>query len=154
MTRSVYVEFEGDEPYNVLLSTSQGLLTAGYFGPAVVAAQTACEVITEEAISIWMELFPDRGGEGELASMLIDSFQTFTLTNDRVFLVYLVVSKDPIRERPFWGRYAELVKLRHRVVHKGYVTTKDEAERSLATARELVDHITGTYPTKERPLIT
>ena len=84
--------------------------------------------------------------------MLIDSFQTFTLTSDRVFRAYLIVSKDPIREQPFWGRYTNLVKLRHRVVHRGYVTTKDEAERSLATARELVEHIKATFPTKEKPL--
>ena len=84
--------------------------------------------------------------------MLIDSFQTFTLTIDRVFRAYLIVSKDPIREQPFWGRYTNLVKLRHRVVHRGYVTTKDEAERSLATARELVEHIKATFPTEEKPL--
>ena len=48
-----------------------------------------------------MDLFPERGGEGEFASMLIDSFQTFTLTIDRVFRGYLIVSKDPIREQPF-----------------------------------------------------
>jgi hypothetical protein len=56
---------EGDEPYDVLLATSAGLRDVGYFGPAVVTAQTACEVIAEEAISIWMELFPDRGGHRE-----------------------------------------------------------------------------------------
>ena len=157
MTRSFWIEFEGDEPYDVLLSTSEALLEADYFGPAVVTAQTACEVITEDAISIWLRAARNRAGDRrkeELVSMLIDSFQTYALTNSRVCQTYMILSKDSIREQPFWESYTKLVKLRHRVVHKGYVTTKDDAERSLATARELVAHIKATFPTKEEPLIT
>jgi hypothetical protein len=150
MTRYVWVEFEGDEPYHVLLATADALLNADHFGAAVVTGQTACEVITEEAISFWLlrEMEPWDRRWNEVAEALMDSFQTFTLTNERLRRLYVIVSKDPIQDEPFWSRYVEHVRLRHRVAHKGYITTKDEAEQSLAVAREFVEHIKGTFPSR------
>lgn len=41
---------DGEETYDIFLATAEALFNAEYFGPAVVSAQTACEVITEEVV--------------------------------------------------------------------------------------------------------
>lgn len=84
----------------------------------------------------------------------MSSFQTFTVTNDRLRRLYIGLTNNAIQEQPFWGRYKEHVARRHRVVHKGYVTTQAEAEQSLIVAREFVEHIKATLPLIPNPRVT
>ena len=146
----VLVVHPGEEPFDVFLTAADTLLAADQFPAAVVSAQTACEVITETAIGFWLwELqLPSRGRQRlkNVLQVLRDSFRTFTLTNERLGRLYVALSDDPIKEHPFWQRYVEHERRRHRVVHKGYVTTRDEAEQSLAVAREFVERMKGTLP--------
>jgi uncharacterized protein (UPF0332 family) len=151
MPRRLWIEFEeGEETHDVFLTAAETLLEAEYYSAAVVSAQTACEVITEEAIDFWildLRMAGDRGKRlNSVLNTLMEAFQTYNLTNDRLRRLYIELSDDEIQEEPFWQRYKEHVDRRHRVVHQGYITTKKEAEQSLAVAREFVEHIKGTLP--------
>jgi hypothetical protein len=142
---------EGEELHDMLLATAAALLDDGHFGAAVVSAQTACEVLTENVMHFWISQILITGGGSslwrDLGESLMDLFQTFTLTNERLLRVYVLISDDSsITEQPFWNRYKELVKRRHRVVHRGSVSTHAEAAQSIAVAKEFVAHIKGTLP--------
>jgi CheY-like chemotaxis protein len=149
--RRLWIEFEeGEETHDVFLTAAKTLLEAGYYSAAVVSAQTACEVITEQAIDFWildMRMAGDRGLRlNGVLKTLMEPFQTYNLTNARLRRLYVTLSDDAIKQEPFWQRYKEHVDRRHRVVHQGYVTTKEEAEQSVAGAIEFVEHIKGTLP--------
>jgi hypothetical protein len=60
--------------------------------------------------------------------------------------LYVTVSQDSIHEQPFWSRYVEHVDLRHRVAHRGYTTTREDAAKSVAVAKEFVEHVKATFP--------
>ncbi len=151
MTRQIWVTFDpGDAAFDVLLATADALFEDGHYGPSVVAAQTACEVITEEAISFWfIEMRVMQGGDRRwraVGEATMESFRTFDLNNEGLRRMYVIVSNDQIHEQPFWSRYVEHVRRRHQVVHRGYVTTKAEARKSLAVAKEFVEHVKTTFP--------
>jgi hypothetical protein len=146
---------EGEELHGTLLATADALLDDGHFGAAIVSAQTACEVLTENVMHFWFShVLITGGGSGlwrDLGTELMDLFQTFTLTNERLRGVYELISGDSIREQPFWGRYKEHVRRRNRVVHEGSVTTQAEAAKSVAVATEFVAHIKNTLPRPSDP---
>jgi HEPN domain-containing protein len=152
MPRRLWIEFEeGEETHDVFLTAAKALLEAGYYSAAVVSAQTACEVITERAIDFWildLRMASDVWDMrlNSVMNSLMEPFQTYNLANDRLRRLYVVLSEDAIHQEPFWERFKEHVDRRHRVVHQGYVTTKEEAEQSLAVAEEFVEHVKGTLP--------
>jgi hypothetical protein len=127
-----------DEPYhNELMQQAKLLLDEGKYPLAVVVAQTACEVLTEQMMSLLSEQVDQRVRE-----WIRDRLpRTVDLDDDRVCALYTALSGDPITAQPFWSDYKQHVKLRHRVVHRGVRVTEADARRSCDAAQRLQEHL-------------
>jgi beta-galactosidase/beta-glucuronidase len=105
---------------------------------AVVLAQAACEVLTDQVLNQLIETVqPDA-----LRSVLRRRHgRTADLDDDRLRELYEALSGDRIGHAPFWQSYTQHVKRRHQVVHAGVDVSRDDALASCDTVRKLVDHL-------------
>jgi hypothetical protein len=128
--------FEG--PYhNDLMQQAKVLLDEGKYPLAVVVAQTACEVLGEQMMTLLTESVDER-----VRRWIRDRLpRTVDLDDERVRVLYTALSGDPIESQPFWSDYKEHVKLRHRVVHRGVRVTEADARRSYGAAQRLLEHL-------------
>jgi HEPN domain-containing protein len=125
-------------PYHrFLLDTAQRLFESGHYAPAIVTAQMACEIATEQAISAAYR----RRGIEDLDEPIGDLFQSLNLGNERLRRLYVALTHDPIHEQPFWQRFTEHATRRHRVIHRGQRASKNDAEASISAAAEFVEHL-------------
>lgn len=97
----------------------------------------ACEISAERAIS---RAFKGKG-VGHFEESVRDLLSGYNLANDRVRALYNAVTGDQIENQPFWQAFKESAKLRNQAVHKSRIVTKDEAEKSLWAASDLVTYL-------------
>ena len=123
--------------HQVLLDTSQRLITEGEYQVGVVTAQMACEVYTEQ---IFAEMFKKKKLvflEEAVGSLL----PNYNLGNDKVRKFYTALSGDAIQDAPFWLKFKEGVTLRNGAVHRGSRITKQQAEDSYQAFEDLINHV-------------
>jgi hypothetical protein len=113
--------------YRDLLSLSASLIGEGRHEAAVIVAQMACEVLTEQTLTPLL-----RKGQARA---------NFNLDDKDVRKLYIKLTHDAIDQAPFWPNYRPHVVRRHQVVHRGRRVTPTEAQESLSIATQLVDHV-------------
>jgi hypothetical protein len=113
--------------YRDLLALSQALITEGRPELAVIVAQMACEVLSEQVLL-------QRLRRSDVPPM-------FNVHNKRVLALYKKVTKDPIDKAAFWKGYGTHAIRRHEVVHRSRRVSLDEARESLAAATAFVNHV-------------
>ena len=131
-----------------LMRQAKGLLDKGEHPLAVVVAQTACEVLTEQMMTALTERLDEplrkwvRRQQGRNAD----------LAEDRVRTLYTALSGDQIESQPFWPDYKKHVNLRHQVVHRGTGVDEVDARRSCDAAQQLLEHVEAVqarlFPTR------
>lgn len=136
------ISFRVVRPYRSLLKAATELTanpdTPVQYQAAIVLAQTACEMCTEDTLKVFFQVM----GLSQMFAPTFHSVQSFNLARgDRVRRIYIEVSGDQIVHQPFWAAYTELPKKRNNIVHAGEPTTKDEAERLCAIALQFIDHV-------------
>ena len=137
-----FIAFKDEEtPHDVFLVTAQEFLDADHFNPAIVSAQTACELVSELALKFHLPY----GGRG-FSRAVMDLFPSYNLGNERVLRLYVACSGDRIQDETFWADFKKHAQLRHRIVHGGHRSTKEEAEKSVTVARQFVGCRPGTRP--------
>jgi hypothetical protein len=119
---------------------AQQLLEQGSYEYAVVAAQTACEVMAFEAIT---ELLKAEGEATPLhfAKRWFSANRTFALKEDKQRDLWNVLAGDEIQKAPWWSAYQEHLVRRHGIIHRGTVPTKSEAEHSIQAASDFRAHV-------------
>jgi uncharacterized protein YutE (UPF0331/DUF86 family) len=128
----------GGRPYHRdLLERAYRLKDDGDFELAVVAAQIACELLTERVFSVVLAAEALESLEDPLSKLV----RGFNLADDRVRDLYVGLSGDRVQDQTFWREYKEHVKRRNKVVHSGKRVDVDGASKSVQAAADLVDHL-------------
>lgn len=130
-------------PYHEeLLDTSRRLIAEGdekKYQLAVVMAQAACEILTDQVITALIErVEPEslRAWIGERTT------QRNHFANKRVRELYSALTGDEINPgEGLWQQYVTHVERRHKVVHRGDAVSKDDATHSYETARQVIDYL-------------
>ncbi|GAA4458927.1 hypothetical protein GCM10023156_37800 [Novipirellula rosea] len=121
-----------------LVETAETLFADGHYGPAIVIAQAACEVIVDHAMS---KAYADKAVP-ELEAAVNALLNAKSLQNKNVLRLYQTLTSDfDICQQAFWKGYTDMVKLRHRVAHAGANVQEPEARRSIDAATAFVDHV-------------
>jgi hypothetical protein len=138
MSLILWVAAMGGQPYHrFLLAKAQELSDDDYHAPAIVMAQMACEIATEQVISAAYK----QRGIADLEDPVNELFPAFNLGNERLRRLYLALTGDVIQEQPWWSEYIEHTRRRNRVVHHGERPSKEDAEASISVAKQFADHL-------------
>jgi Tfp pilus assembly protein PilX len=106
---------------------------------AVVLAQVACELRTEEAIIDLMRL---RKAE-VLSEALLGIFDTKSMADDRLRKVFIALACDDPAQAAWWSDWKESRKLRHGVAHRAASVTADQAALAIESADKFIAHVTN-----------
>ena len=105
---------------------------------AVVIAQAACEVRTEQAIRVLLE----KKGLLSLSDPLLKLFATSNICNDRLRDIYNALSNSQIQnEHHFWQKLKDHYDRRNAIVHKGESCTDAKARASLEAVEAYFTHL-------------
>jgi hypothetical protein len=121
-----------------LLGQARQQAAAGQLQFAVVLAQAACELRTEDAI---IELMRHRKAEF-LSDALLNIFTTASLSDERLCAVYSALTGDDPKQTPWWSDWIKGRKLRHDVAHAGKVVTPQETTSCIDSAEAFIAHVT------------
>ena len=121
----------------LLLNTANRLYADAQYGIAVVVAHMACEIAVERKLA---EAFANRQAS-YLQEPVYSLLNGFSLKNERLRKLYTVLTDDQIKEQPFWQSFTESADRRNRIIHKGEIITKVDAEKSLTATDALVTHL-------------
>jgi hypothetical protein len=128
--------------YVALRQRAQNLLDEGSYDYAVIAAQTACEVLTFEAITDLLKLSSEGGSTLSFATAWFEkNNRTPSLRDDRLRDLWNALAADQIQEARWWSSYQTHVVRRHGIVHRGSEATKSEAEHSLQASADFIEHV-------------
>jgi hypothetical protein len=137
--------FGGGVPLqDALLGAARRLFDSGEYAAAVVAAQTASEVLMAGVLN--------EMGSGRIEQTLWDQVSEFVSSynlwkkNTRLRGLYEALSGDAdLGHQPFWkdGSLTRHVQRRHAIVHRGALATRKEAEDSIAVVEALIAHVQG-----------
>ena len=118
-----------------LIAMARSLIDEGQFSFAVVVSHTACEIATERSL---YEAFAAKGLQ-DLQDWVQSLNYGYNLANDRIRRLYTALTGDEIqKEQPFWSKFKKSADRRNRIVHKGVIVEKPDAEESYKAADELV----------------
>jgi hypothetical protein len=125
-------------PYHrELMEQAKSLLDEGRQHLAVVVAQTACEVLTEQLMTALTERLDEplrKWARGRLP-------RTHDLDDDRVRGLYVALTADAIQTAPFWASFKQHVDRRHQVVHRGTKVSAAEGQESYDAVQQLLTHL-------------
>lgn len=124
-----------------LAQRAQQLFDNGMLDYAVVAAQTACELLVFDAIT---ELLVAQGesASANFARHWFDtSSQTQSLNDDRLQRLWTFLTGDKAQSQVWWDAYKKHIGRRHGIVHRGYEPTAAEASESLRATADFRAHI-------------
>jgi hypothetical protein len=108
---------------------------------AVVAAQTACELYLEVAVT---ELLKARL-QDPFASLIPDLLRTFSMRDQRGQKVWEALTGKRIQEAPCWANYQRHVERRNDIVHDGAEPTPEEALASLGAMAALFEYVADAW---------
>lgn len=106
---------------------------------AVVLAQAACELRTEDA---FIELMRHRHNEA-LGDALLDFVSTTSLGNSRLRKVFTALTGDDPAQAPWWAAWIKSYNLRHDVAHAGAQVTSGQATTAIDSAADFIAHVTS-----------
>lgn len=112
---------------------AERLYDDGHYDFAVVAAQTACELLAEGAIQFAVS----RHATEPLAQVIPDLLTSYALLDERGQNVWKAATGRSIREpKDVWDSYRAHVERRNALVHRGARVSKEDAELSLTATRD------------------
>lgn len=123
--------------WETLQSTMERLFNADEYGVAVIVAQTACEVVIEQAMQ---KAFATKNVP-ELEGPVTDYLVSYSISGERNRKLYTALTGDKIAEQSFWSDYQKLVKMRNDSVHSGAVCDKQATRTALVAAKAFVEHV-------------
>jgi len=124
-----------------LLKIARRLLDEGKREFAVVAAQMACEVYAELAVT---DLLKARQ-LGELEEVIPDLLGGYSFMDRRGQRLFHALTGRSIQQAEFWTNYKAHIEMRNRVVHRGKEPTHDEANGSIAAAEAFFSYVADAW---------
>jgi hypothetical protein len=105
-------------------------------------AQAAVEIGVERAITFALQVcrVHDR-----LREWVVDeSIRSWSpADNKRVQRLWTALTEDTLTAAPSWAAYAEGIQWRHAFVHRAAAVPKEQAERFVTAAEQLMEHMVG-----------
>jgi len=120
-----------------LLSLARRLIDEDEHAIAIIVVHMACEIATERTLS---EAFAAKGVP-YLEDPVTDLFSGNNLGNERIRKLYTALTGDQVEQAAFWQKFKQSSKLRNKIAHSSIAVSKQEAEDSLAAAKDLVAHL-------------
>jgi hypothetical protein len=120
-----------------LLTVARSLIDQGEFSIAVVVAHMACEIATERSLS---QSFVEKRIQ-YLEDTVMDLLNGSNLANNRIRKLYTALTGDDVQNATFWPKLKESAERRNKIIHKGAIVEKAEAEESYKAASDLVAHL-------------
>jgi len=131
---------EGATYPRILLSIAKFLLAKNddkLCGLATILAHMACDVAIERSLS---DTFA-RKGFPSLGDSVTDALNGYNLADDKVRTLYASLAEDAIQEQPFWDGFLRSAKRRDAVIRKGLIVGRADAEESVKTAGDILEHL-------------
>ena len=124
---------------NLLVQARQEIV-GGNCQFAVVLAQAACELCSEDAL---IELMALKEIE-YLSDAVLGISDTMSLANAKVRVFFTSLSGDDPSKARWWAAWKNARTLRHDVAHKGVPITPEQATLCVDAATAFIDHVTET----------
>jgi hypothetical protein len=115
--------------------------TTTEFQLAVIFAQSACELLTEEALG---DLLRSAMSE-KLQEAVRSTFRRpVTLADKQPYKLWVALTDDAARNQAWWAAWKATRDLRHEVAHSGKAVSQPEAADCVARADEYMGHLSRT----------
>jgi hypothetical protein len=140
-------------PYHYdVLAVARQFLDADKDDVAVIMAQTACEIATDDIIRTLLQHYrlPSL-----LESWIHASIERITtLKTPMLYDLYRALSGDDLKQPPkaLWDSYLRRAKLRNDIVHSGAHASKDQAAEACDSALDLIHHFVGVRAGSTDPM--
>lgn len=121
-----------------VLAQARIVATQGQQQFAVVLAQAACELRTEDAV---IEITRHRKSEA-LGEAVLEFVTTTSLGDDRLRGVFKALTGDNPATATWWADWIKSRKLRHDVAHKGVSVTPQQTTIAIESAAAYIAHLT------------
>jgi hypothetical protein len=115
-----------------------GLRDQDYPVPAVVMAQTACEVCMEVVLT---DVLRERVRDHDIANFITGSLRNYNPKTDNVKKLYELLFGDRVQGASFWPSFLEHVKRRNNIVHRGQAATPQDADESIVAVDKVIRHL-------------
>ena len=122
-----------------LLGVAEHQLKEGNYDLSIIISHTACEVYTAR---VFGRLIEHRG----LSRRDLNLPQNYDMAKDKLRQIYISLTGEKIQDQDpaNWQRFKEGTKLRHQVVHAGFMPTKADAELFLTAVKTLMQQMQET----------
>ena len=108
---------------------------------AVVIAQAACEVGTEQVMTVLLK----KKGMAIITEPLLSTFRSYNIFNVNLRNIYNALSGQQIHnEKTFWHELENHYKRRNDIVHKGVSCSPSKAGESLDAVLRYFEHLNKT----------
>jgi hypothetical protein len=121
-----------------LIAYARQIQREGQHSFAVVLAHAACEWATEDALR---SLLNRKGLDDDVVAPILRVFTATSLTDKRVRKLFTAMTGARPGEQKWWKDFDESRTLRHRVAHRGFAATPDQALEALSLAEACVRYI-------------
>lgn len=112
---------------------------------AVIFAQSACELLTEESLGDLLRPVMS----AKLQNAVRSTFRRpLTLADDNAYKFWLALTDDVARDQLWWPSWKAARDLRGEVAHGGRAVTQAEAAACVAGADEYMQHVTRVVAAK------
>ena len=133
-------------PYHYdVLASARSFLAADKYDVAVIMAQTACEIATDDVITVLLRR--QNLSDGILAWINKQIESRTTLKDDRLYGLDRALSCDELRkdQKALWEAYVRRADLRNDIVHAGAHAVKGQAVEACDTALDLFHHFEAMH---------
>jgi len=115
-----------------LLQIAESLYAAGYFGVALILAQSACEIVMTRAVAAASKKLGRKAKSDSYSPNRGDHRKT-----------YRQLTGDDLEQQPFFTDYCQMASRRNKCVHEGEYKriTQTESRDGLDAAKQLIDHV-------------
>jgi hypothetical protein len=147
VTRQLYQTWQDPVlPYHYgVLASARDFLDADKDDVAVIMAQTACEIATDDIMTVLLRRQDLSDGIRAWVNDQIE--RSTTLKDDRLYKLYRALSGDELRkdQTALWEAYKRRAELRNAIVHTGAHAVKAQAVEACNTALDLIHHFEAVH---------
>jgi len=147
VTRQLYQTWQDPVlPYHYdVLASARDFLDADKDDVAVIMAQTACEIATDDIMAVLLRRQDLSDGIRAWVNNQIE--RSTTLKDDRLYNLYRALSGDELRQdqKALWEAYVRRAALRNAIVHTGAHAVKAQAVEACDTALDLIHHFEAVH---------
>lgn len=120
-----------------LLQVAEGLIERNEFNVAIVISHMAAEIASERAFD---QAFRDKNLDA-VGTAIGSIGKGYNLASDSVRELFIALTGKQIQYEPFWSRFKVASAKRNKIVHRGELATKQEAEEALTGATGVVKYL-------------